>query len=82
MIDVRPSSEPGVGPNDVEWNSTSGGNNGHIASMTNFLLKKELLIQRFTAFSDQPESLLSWKTKFTTIVSELNVSLFEELQLM
>ena len=72
--DVRPSSEPGVGPNDVD--------NSHIASMTNFLLKKELLIQRFTAFSDQPESYLSWKTNFTTIVSELNVSPFEELQLL
>ena len=80
--DVRPSSEPGVGPNDVERNSTSGGDNGHIASMTNFLLKKELLIQRFTAFSDQLESYLSCKTNFTTIVSELNVSPFEELQLM
>ena len=47
-----------------------------------FLLKKDLLLSRLTNFNDRPEHYLIWKTSFKSIMIELNVTPFEELDLL
>ena len=55
---------------------------GLVTNFTQFLLKKDLLLSRFSPFNDQAESYQTWKSSFTGIVKELNVSPFEELDLL
>ena len=57
-------------------------NSSVFADLTKFLLKKDLLLSRFTNFNDQPESYAVWKASFTSIVRELTVSPSEELDLL
>ena len=47
-----------------------------------FLLKKDLLLSRLTAFSDRPEVYAVWKNSFRGIMLELNCSPTEELDLL
>ena len=53
-----------------------------ITDFTNFLLKKELLLSRLNKFSDRPENYRVWKMSFKSIVAELKVTPFEELDLL
>lgn len=50
--------------------------------LTRFLLKKDLLFTRLSSFNDRPESYAVWKASFQSIMSELNVTAFEELDLL
>nr|XP_034305596.1 uncharacterized protein LOC117682359 [Crassostrea gigas] len=59
----------------VQDNSVLGG-------LVQFLLKKDLLLTRFSKFNDSPETFIVWKTSFKSIVNELNVSPFEEMDLL
>ena len=57
-------------------------NSGVTTDLTQFLLKKDLLLSRFSAFNDRPDTYETWKATFTTIIKELNVTLFEEMDLL
>jgi hypothetical protein len=56
----------------------------HSASsdFTKYILKKDLLFSRLSAFDDRPENYLTWKVSFKTVMSELNVSRIEELDFL
>lgn len=47
-----------------------------------FLHKKDLLLTRFSKFSDSQKTFIVLKTSFKSIVNELNVSPFEEMDLL
>ncbi|XP_065944078.1 uncharacterized protein [Magallana gigas] len=53
-----------------------------VENLTQFLLKKDLLMSRFSSFNDKPDSYQTWKASFTNIVKELNISAFEEMDLL
>nr|XP_034318941.1 uncharacterized protein LOC105335138 [Crassostrea gigas] len=53
-----------------------------LGGLVQFLLKKDLLLTRFSKFNDSPETFIVWKTSFKSIVNELNVSPFEEMDLL
>ena len=52
------------------------------SEFTRFLLKKELLLSRLTSFNDRPEAYAVWKASFKSIMKELNVTPFEEMDLL
>lgn len=39
-------------------------------------------MSRFSSFNDKPDSYQTWKASFTNIVKELNISAFEEMDLL
>lgn len=49
---------------------------------TRFLMKKDLLLSRFTVFNDQPVSFPVWKSSFINISQDLGVNPTEELDLL
>ena len=53
-----------------------------VSDLTQFLLRKDLLLTRFTNFDDLPESFSMWKPTFRSIIAELNVPPFEEMDLL
>lgn len=53
-----------------------------INNVTQFLLKKNLLLSRFSNYDDKPESYACWKSSFKAITRELAVSPFEEIDLL
>ena len=53
-----------------------------ISDVTNFLLKKDLLLSRLSSFNDKPDSYMVWKASFKDVISELKVSAFEEFDLL
>ncbi|XP_056020363.1 uncharacterized protein LOC125680242 [Ostrea edulis] len=55
---------------------------GVATDLTQFLLKKDLLLSRFSSFSDRPETYETWKATFKNITKELNVTPFEEMDLL
>jgi hypothetical protein len=55
---------------------------GVATELTQFLSKKDLLLSRFGSFNDQPDSYDMWKAKFTNIIKELDVTPFEEMDLL
>lgn len=59
-----------------------GGDQVFTNEITKFLLKKDLLLSRLSSFNDRPESYAIWKTSFKSIMIELSVSPFEELDLL
>lgn len=50
--------------------------------LSTYLLKRDLLIERFYHFDDKPESFNIWKTSFQSILSDLHVSSVEEFDLL
>ncbi|XP_062594609.1 uncharacterized protein LOC134256031 [Saccostrea cucullata] len=50
--------------------------------LTKFLVKKELLLSRLSAFNDRPENYLIWKGSFSIIMKDLSVTPMEELDLL
>lgn len=55
---------------------------GIVGEITNFMLKKELLLTRITSFNDSPETYLGWKSTFQQVVKDLGVSAAEEVDLL
>lgn len=54
----------------------------HLSELTLFLMRKQLVPERFSNFDDKVESYNSWKSSFQSIVAEIKVSKFEELELL
>lgn len=57
-------------------------NNSVTGDFTRYLLKKDLLLSRLSAFDDRPESYMTWKVSFKTVMSEIDVSPIEELDFL
>lgn len=81
--------EHNVVPNNITLSPTApafvpkqDSSNGHINEVSKFLAKKDLLWCRLTKFDDRPEYFAGWKTSFKNIVSELNLTSLEEIQLL
>lgn len=53
-----------------------------VSDLTRFLLKKDLLFSRFLHFNDKPETFNTWKTSFKSITEEIQVTPFEEMDLL
>ena len=49
---------------------------------SNHLLKRDLLLTRLSRFEDSPETFLTWKNSFKSVMSELGVKAGEELDLL
>ncbi|XP_056017478.1 uncharacterized protein LOC130053872 [Ostrea edulis] len=47
-----------------------------------YIVKKDMLLKRIHDFDDRPESFGSWKKTFRDVVSELNLSAAEEVDLL
>ncbi|KAK3088641.1 hypothetical protein FSP39_021780 [Pinctada imbricata] len=50
--------------------------------MTKFLLKKDMILARITAYDDNPSSYLTWKQTFKSLMRELSATPAEELDLL
>lgn len=61
---------------------TDNKNNVMANELTRFLMKKDLLLSRFTVFNDQAESFPVWKSSFVNISQNLGVNPREELDLL
>ena len=53
-----------------------------VNDFSKFLLKKDLLLSRLSVFNEKPENYMVWKISFKCIMADLNVSSFEELDLL
>jgi len=53
-----------------------------VSDLSKYLIKKELLIARFSCFNDQPGSYPTWKASFQCIVADLGMGQYEELDLL
>ncbi|XP_062590301.1 uncharacterized protein LOC134251896 [Saccostrea cucullata] len=53
-----------------------------IVDLSNYLLKKDLLLHRFSAFDDSAQNYTVWKVGFLNILKELKASPIEELDLL
>ena len=51
-----------------------------MVDLSNYLLNKDLLLHRFTAFDDSAQNYTVWKVGFVNILKELKVSPIEESQ--
>ncbi|XP_048734152.2 uncharacterized protein LOC125650167 [Ostrea edulis] len=60
----------------------SNQNHGMASELTKFLLRKDLLMSRFSNFNDRPETYSLWKASFRAVTSELEVSPLEESDLL
>ena len=49
---------------------------------TKFLLKKDILSSRLTPFNDLPESYMSWKSTFRSVIVDIGASPAEEIDLL
>lgn len=56
--------------------------NNQCTDFTKFFLKKELMLTRLTNFDDQPENYLAWKCTFRSVMDDLNMTPYEELDLL
>ncbi|XP_056016958.1 uncharacterized protein LOC130053620 [Ostrea edulis] len=74
-----PRREP-LNPYASEFRPCS--HSGVATDLTQFLLKKDLLLSRFSSFNDRPETYETWKATFKNITKELNVTPFEEMDLL
>ena len=50
--------------------------------ISNFIVKKDMLLKRIHEFDDRPEFFGSWKTTFQDVVNELNLKASEEVDLL
>lgn len=53
-----------------------------IQDLAKFLVRKDILIQRFTSFDDCPETFSVWKNSFCGVVKELSLTPSEEFDLL
>lgn len=67
----------------VNTNTNSDSSRANITNeFTRFLLKKDLLLSRLYHFTDRPETYRLWKASFKSIVTEMELNPFEELDLI
>jgi hypothetical protein len=52
------------------------------SEFTRFLLKKDLLFARLSTFNDKPETYRVWRSSFRSVIDELQVNEFEQLDLL
>ncbi|XP_052688921.1 uncharacterized protein LOC128167316 [Crassostrea angulata] len=57
-------------------------NTSTMADFSKFLLRKDFLLTRFTNFDDRPENFNSWSSSFRSVILELGVTEFEEMDLL
>ncbi|MES9884416.1 MAG: hypothetical protein ABW185_26515, partial [Sedimenticola sp.] len=68
---------------NVDANQPSSSQTASVTSeFSKYLVKRELLITRFICFNDQPESFPVWRASFAGLLSELDVTPREELDLL
>lgn len=77
-----PPFKPGMAPNTTAANPGAYPPNSVTSDLTRFLLKKDLLFSRLTAFNDKPEMYAVWKASFGNIMRELSVTAMEEMDLL
>ncbi|XP_052063923.1 uncharacterized protein LOC127703909 [Mytilus californianus] len=65
---------------DTNNNRTLSLNYGQ--ELSKFLMKKDLIISRLLKYDDRPENYLSWKDTFKCVMSEIDASPAEEIDLM
>jgi hypothetical protein len=66
----------------IRHENTDGSNPNIAQELTRFLLKKDLLLSRFSHFNDEPSAYAVWKASFVNILHELGVNEREELDLL
>ena len=47
-----------------------------------YLLRKDLVVSRLTCFDDKPENYRAWRASFKSVISDLEVSASEEIDLL
>lgn len=62
--------------------SGQNGGNDTTSDLARFLAKSQLVTGGLTTFDDKPESYLSWKATFQSVISELGLTASEELNLL
>lgn len=62
--------------------ATPGPQQQIVSDVTKFLLRKDLLLSRLSLFNDKPDGYRVWKASFKNVIQELNVSDFEEFDLL
>ncbi|XP_033733157.1 uncharacterized protein LOC117322392 [Pecten maximus] len=78
---LQPTNSPACGmlrPEATEFQPTCRDTN----ELTKFLMKRDLLLSRFTQFSDEPQRYTLWKNSFKNLIRELEVTATEELDLL
>ena len=60
----------------------SSDRNNNIQDISKYLMKKELVISRISAFDDKPESYVSWKSTFCAVMAEIGANPSEEIDLL
>ena len=53
-----------------------------MSDISRFMFRKDFLLSRFSNFDDKPESFEAWRASFQSIIRELGVSPFEEMDLL
>lgn len=51
-------------------------------AFSKFMINKDLLLSRLTKYDDKPDMYIAWKSSFKNVMSELNVSPAEEVDLL
>ncbi|XP_021369979.1 uncharacterized protein LOC110461033 [Mizuhopecten yessoensis] len=70
-------------PIEHVWNQGHSNNHHYpFQGFSEFLMRKELLSSRLVKFDDKPESFLSWRATFCSIMDEMKVSAAEEIDLL
>lgn len=64
------------------FNNELTNNNAQCTDLTKFLVKKDLLTERFHKFDDKAEHYVSWKYTFKSIVTEIQTTPAEEIDLL
>lgn len=64
------------------WNVAPMDNYNPAEAFTKYLLKKDLIMARFSSFNDDPATYPVWKNSFLTIVRELQANAQEETDLL
>ncbi|XP_078311581.1 uncharacterized protein LOC144618784 [Crassostrea virginica] len=69
-------------PHAVRPSSNAAQNVQLVPDISRFLLRKELLLSRLYQFSDRPECYFVWKSSFENVLTDLQVTDFEQLDLL
>ncbi|XP_069109080.1 uncharacterized protein [Argopecten irradians] len=77
-----PNVSSGLNPEAPAFNQKPTQPDGGVSELTNYIMKKDLLLSRLSKYDDRPERYLVWKTSFRNIARELKVNATEELDLL
>lgn len=53
-----------------------------VGEISNFLIRKDMMLSRFYSFDDSPSNYASWKAGFSSLIQDLHSSPTEELDLL